>query len=63
MLRDHPLWALMTSAGGPLVPDIPGVNVGSPISDNAVSVILDGRAGYTLGHDMLFRAPSMHPVS
>lgn len=46
MLRDHPLRALLAGAGGSLVADIPGVNVGSPLSDNAASVILDGRAGY-----------------
>jgi hypothetical protein len=46
MLRDHPLRALLAGAGGSLVPDVPGVNVGSPLSDNAASVILDGRAGY-----------------
>jgi len=62
LLRDHPLRALMAGAGGPLVPDVPGVNVGSPITDNAAVVLAEGRAGFSIGPDMLFRAPSMHPV-
>lgn len=62
MLRDHPLRALIASAGSPLVPQIPGVDVGSPVSDNALSVIAEGRAGYTIGPGMLFSAPGLHPV-
>jgi hypothetical protein len=46
-LRDHPVRALFMGLGSELVlPDMPGVSVGSPLSDNAASVIWDGRAGY-----------------
>ncbi|MFD1195220.1 hypothetical protein ACFQ3C_11105 [Seohaeicola saemankumensis] len=44
------------------MPQIPRVDVGSPVSDNALSVIAEGRAGYTIGPGMLFSAPGLHPV-
>lgn len=60
-LRDHPLRALLAGVAMPYLPDVPGVNVGSPITDNAVSVIAEGRAGYALGPGMLWQAPSLNP--
>lgn len=61
-LRDHPLRALLSITGMPLLPEVPGVSIGSPITDNAASVIADGRAGYSLGTGMLFQAPALNPV-
>jgi hypothetical protein len=57
MIRNNPLRAMMAGFAGPLIPDVPGVDVGSPITDNAIAAIADGRAGYSIGWGMLFRAP------
>ena len=61
LMRNNPLRALMLGTMGSVTPDLPGVPTGSPITDNALVAIADGRAGYSLGWGMLFRAPSMHP--
>jgi hypothetical protein len=62
MIRNNPLRAMLAGFGGPLIPDVPGVDVGSPITDNAIAAIADGRMGYSIGWGMMFRAPSLHPV-
>ncbi|WP_295075813.1 hypothetical protein [Tabrizicola sp.] len=59
-MRNHPFRALMLSVGNPLIPDVPGMTLGSPIEDNMLSVIGDGRLGYSVGPGMAFNAPSLH---
>jgi hypothetical protein len=59
--RDNPLRALIMSAGVPMLPDVPGVSVGSPLVDNAAGVIIDDRLDYALGYDMLRSAPGLNP--
>jgi hypothetical protein len=61
MIRDHPLRALIVTGGLPFLPDIPGVAIGSPISDNALNVFMEGRATNAIGPGMLFQAPSLIP--
>lgn len=60
-IRNHPFRALMLSIGNPLIPDVPGMTLGSPIEDNMLSVVADGRLGYSVGPGMAFNAPSLHP--
>ena len=61
MMRDNPLRALISTGGTPILPELPGVSIGSPLTDNAVSVVADGRAGFSLGLDMLWHAPGLNP--
>jgi hypothetical protein len=58
-LHNHPVRALLHSAMTPRLPLL-GM-VGNPISDNMLSVIMDGRLGYSTGPGMLFRAPQLNP--
>jgi hypothetical protein len=60
-IRDNPVRALLATLGTPYLPDVPGVSIGSPITDNAASVLMDGRAGYSVGPQMLFHAPELNP--
>ena len=61
MLRDNPMRALLMSVGTPWLPDIPGVDVGSPVTDNAGIVIAEGRAPYALGTGMLSSGITLNP--
>jgi hypothetical protein len=61
MIRRNPLRALMLGYGVEMAPDLPLVDVGSPMGDNALSVILEGRAGWSIGPGMLFSAPELNP--
>ena len=58
---NNPLRALLTTLGAPMLPDMPGMSMGSPITDNALSVIADDRLGYSVGPGMLFNAPGLNP--
>lgn len=58
---NHPFRALMLTLGNPIVPNVPGLTIGSPIEDNMLTVIGDGRLGYSIGPGMAFNAPSLHP--
>ena len=59
MLHENPFRAIVHSA---LMPRLPLLGtVGNPLTDNFLSVWLDGRLGYSLGPGMLFRAPSLNP--
>lgn len=60
-IRDNPLRALLTSIGLPVLPEPLGISVGAPLHDNAVSVVADSRAGYSLGLGMFWRSPSLNP--
>ncbi len=62
MLREDPVRALMVGQGVELLPDVPIVDTGSLLEDNAISVIYGGNAGYSLGTDMLWSAPQMNPM-
>ncbi|MGQ0565577.1 MAG: hypothetical protein ACT4OK_10970 [Gemmobacter sp.] len=61
MVRRNPLRAMLMSHGAEVLPDLPGVSVGSPLSDNAANVIQEGRAGYSIGLDMLWSGPGLNP--
>jgi hypothetical protein len=57
MIKNNPFRSLLFSVGGnPL-------DLGSPVSDNLISVGADGRLGYSLGPGMLFSAPGLNPVA
>lgn len=58
--RENPVRALLMTVN-PLGYNVPGVDIGSPLSDNLASVIADGRLPYSIGPGMLFRAPEMNP--
>ena len=60
-VRNNPLRALLGTLATPVVPDLPGVDVGSPLTDNAAMVLLEDRAKYSVGLDMFFNAPSLNP--
>lgn len=60
-IQENPLRALLMGYGAEHLPSAPGISVGSPLSDNAASVIFEGRAGYSLGLDMFWSAPSLNP--
>ena len=58
-IHHHPVRALIHSA---LTPRLPFLGtVGNPMTDNMLSVIMNGRLGYSTGPNMLFRAPSFNP--
>ena len=59
MLRDNPARAFLMSMGGGILPNIPGVSVGGPISDNFVGKAIDGGLSYSVGPGMLFEAPGL----
>ena len=61
MLRENPHRAMLMSHGAEHLPNVPGVSVGSPLSDNAANVILEGRADYSIGLDMLWSVPGLNP--
>ena len=51
-MRDNPVRALAVNTL---------TDVGSPISDNIFSVMVDGRLDYATGYEMLFDAPELNP--
>ena len=60
-LRKHPVRALFATLGAPWLPELPGVSIGSPITDNVLAAAGDGRLGYSIGPGMLFNAPNLNP--
>ena len=60
-IRDNPLRALMTTWFVPMLPEPLNIEASSPLFDNAANVVLEGRAGYSLGTGMLWNAPSLLP--
>ena len=59
MLQDNPFRAIIHSAMMPRIPMLG--TVGNPLTDNFLSILLDGRLGYSIGPGMLFRASSLNP--
>lgn len=58
-IQRNPFRALLWNS---LFPRIPFTgSIGSSMTDNMVSVIFDGRLGYTTGPGMLIRAPELNP--
>ena len=57
LMRRNPVSALLSLA----IPNMMGVNIGSPITDNIFSVAADGRLGYSLGPGQGLNAPALHP--
>jgi hypothetical protein len=60
-IRDNPLRALLSSIATEEMPTIAGVSVGSPISDNFVNVLAEGRLPNSIGLDMFFNSPGLNP--
>jgi hypothetical protein len=60
-IRDNPLRALLSSIATEEMPTIAGVSVGSPISDNFVNVLAEGRLPNSIGYDMFFNSPGLNP--
>ncbi|MBL1322184.1 MAG: hypothetical protein COA63_014165 [Methylophaga sp.] len=58
MMRDNPVRALILSTGSPIMPDF---GAGTPISDNFLSVTVDGRLGYSTGWGMLWSSIGLNP--
>lgn len=59
MLQNHPVRALLHMA---LTPRIPLLGtMGNPLTDNFLSIALDGRLGNSLGPGQLLRAPQLNP--
>jgi hypothetical protein len=58
-IRNNPLQVFLTS----LLP-MPAAlgSIGTPVSDNLLSVGLDGRLGYSIGADQAFHAYGLHPT-
>ena len=59
MARQNPARVLLLGVSGPVIPD--GMNVGSPVTDNLLSVWEDGRLSYSVGPGMALNAPSLNP--
>lgn len=59
MIRNNPARSLLMSFMPPVVPFLG--NVGTPLSDNMLSVLADGRLGFSIGPSLGLRAPSMNP--
>lgn len=59
MMQNHPVRALLHSALTPRIPFLGAV--GNPMTDNMLSVVMDGRLGYSTGPGQLFRAPHLNP--
>lgn len=59
-MRRNPFKALMFASMSPTLPVLG--SVGSPITDNILSVMLDGRLGYSMGPEVGLNAYSLHPV-
>ncbi len=60
MIRENPFRAFMYSAFGPDSIPLLG-DIGSPIEDNALAIIGQGKAGYSLGPAMGLGSWSLHP--
>lgn len=60
-IRDNPLRALLATGGMPALPDMPGVSVGSPITDNFGVAAADGRLGYSMFWGQMWNAPNLNP--
>jgi hypothetical protein len=60
-IRDNPLRALLSSIATEELPTLAGVSVGSPISDNIVNVLAEGRLPNSIGLGMFFNAPGLNP--
>ena len=59
MMRNNPLHVLMAAAT-----PVPGAlgSIGSPITDNVLSKMVEGSLDSSLGLDQLFSAPMLHPL-
>jgi hypothetical protein len=58
LIRNNPLHALLALTGQMANA---GVSVGSPITDNAFSVFMDNRAGWSIGPSMAISAHTLNP--
>lgn len=57
-MRDNPVRALL---GTYMMPDWGSLNVGTPITDNLLSIGADGKLGYSMGPGMGFRSIFLNP--
>jgi len=60
MMRDNPLRSLLLTVGVPNLP-VMDIGFGSPIKDNMVTVIGDGRLGYSTFWGMMFSSFGLNP--
>ena len=58
MMQRNPVRVLLSGLAAPVAPDI---GIGSPITDNFLSVLEDDRLKYSIGPDMMFNAPGLNP--
>lgn len=58
MIQRNPARVLLTGLAAPVAPDL---GIGSPITDNFLSVVEDDRLKYSIGPNMLFNAPGLNP--
>lgn len=58
MIQRNPARVLLTGLAAPVAPDL---GIGSPITDNYLSVVADDRLKYSIGPNMLFNAPGLNP--
>ncbi len=59
-IRDHPLRALLAMTGGAVLGDLPGVSIGSPVTDNFLAKEADGGLDYSVVPGMRFQAPGLN---
>lgn len=59
--RNNPFRSLVMSAGLPVAPDLPVIDIGTPIQDNMLSAAADGRFWNSIGLDQFFRAHTLNP--
>ena len=58
MAQNNPVRLLLTGLAGPVMPDL---GIGSPVTDNFLSVAADDRLKYSIGPEMMFRSPELNP--
>lgn len=59
LLKNNPARSLLMMAGAPKLPIVG--SIGSPLSDNFMTIMANGKLGYSFGPGMGLRAPMMNP--
>lgn len=59
MMRNNPLHVILSGLAPR--PDLFG-SIGTPVTDNILTSLAEGRLDSSIGYDMLFRAPGLNPV-
>ena len=58
MAQKNPVRLLFSGLAAPVMPDL---GIGSPVTDNFLSVAADDRLKYSIGPEMMFRSPELNP--